>query len=76
MPKLRYAVVTVKRVTSKKEAKELVESDPGHSEIFEVVSPFDERCPKGSDHSHASYDGATYCPDCGRYLTIRVEKRQ
>lgn len=74
MKKLRYAVVTIQRVATQKEARALADQSSGSTQIIKV-SPHDERCPKGADHAHASYDGATFCSSCGQYLSVQIERR-
>lgn len=68
-----YAVVVIKHVEGEKAAKAL------HEELGGELLPLarhDEKCEKGSDHAHASYDGATYCPSCGKYLSVRISKSE
>jgi len=70
-----WALVTMRRVHTKAEAELLKDQVvEGTSEVVKV-HPYGKRCPKGWDHSHATYEGATYCPGCGRYLTLRLEKK-
>lgn len=72
----RYVVVTTKSYRTLREARAAAEARPPASaaEVLKVAG-YNDRCPKGADHAHASYDGDTFCPSCGQYLTVRIEKR-
>ena len=68
-----YAVVVIERVEGKKAAEARAAELGG--ELLPVAR-YGERCPKGADHAHASYDGATWCPSCGQYLSVRISKTE
>lgn len=68
----RYAVVTIEQGLTKKEA---LARNGHHSQIVKVAG-YNEPCPKGADHAHASYDGATWCRYCEQFLSLRIEKKE